>query len=118
SQGVMINSIGIGSTQGSTLVDPATGEIKKDATGKTVISKLNEDELKQIAERTNGVYIHLQSSDDAVSELLKQLSQIDRRALGDISLMNFKTYYMWLAGAMLVLLVIENFISEKKKIVA
>ncbi|MBK5269536.1 MAG: VWA domain-containing protein, partial [Bacteroidia bacterium] len=46
SQGVMINSIGIGSTQGSTLVDPATGEIKKDATGKTVISKLNEDELK------------------------------------------------------------------------
>jgi len=117
SQGVMINTVGIGSTRGSTIIDPATGEIKKDAGGKTVISKLNEDELKQIAERTNGIYIHLQSSDEAVSSLLKQLSQIDRKNFGDVSLMNFKTYYMWLTGAMLMLLVIEIFISEKKKIV-
>ncbi len=118
SQGVMINTIGIGSTEGSTLIDPTTGEVKKDIDGKTVISKLNEDELKQIAERTNGIYIHLQSSDDAVSVLLKQLSQIDRKALGDMSMTNFKTFYLWLAAAMLVLLVIENFIPEKRKVIA
>jgi len=117
SQGVMINTIGVGSTEGATIMDSATGELKKDAAGNTVISKLNEDELKKIAEKTNGIYIHLQSSEAAVAELLKQLSQIDRKAFGDVSLMNFKTYYMWLAGAMLVLLVIENFISEKKKVV-
>lgn len=114
-QGVMINTIGIGSVQGSTIIDPQTGEIKKDEQGKTVISKLNELELKQIAEKTNGIYIHLQSANEAVSELQKQLSQIDRKAFGDLSMMSFKTYYMWLAGAMLVLLIFENFISEKKK---
>lgn len=118
SKGVMINTIGIGSIQGSTLIDPETGEIKKDAAGITVISKLNEGELKQIAERTHGIYIHLQGGDEAVSELQKQLSQIDRKAFGDISLMNFKTYYMWLAAAMLVLLIIEIFISEKSGAVA
>src|SRR5438876_4700745 len=100
-QGVMINTIGIGSAEGSEIIDPATGEAKKDpATGATVITKLNEDELKQIAEKTNGIYIHLQNSDETVNSLQKQLSQIERKALGDVSLMNFKTYYLWLAAAM------------------
>ena len=116
-QGLMINTIGIGSSEGSEIIDPATGEPKKDpATGATVISKLNEDELKQIAEKTNGIYIHLQNTDETVSTLQKQLSQIDRKAFGDTSLMNFKTYYLWLAAAMFVLLLAENFIPERKKV--
>jgi len=116
-QGVMINTIGIGSAQGSEIIDPATGEAKKDpTTGATVISKLNEDELNQIAGATNGIYIHLESSEEAVKALQQQLSQIERKAFGDVSLMDFKTYYPWLAGAMFFLLLIENFISERKKI--
>jgi len=117
-QGVMINTIGIGSVQGSEIIDPATGEPKTDpSTGAAVITKLNEDELKQIAGATNGIYIHLESSDQAVTELQQQLSQIERKAFGDESLMDFKTYYPWLAGAMFFLLFIENFISEKRKVV-
>src|SRR4030095_9266920 len=116
-QGVMINTIGIGSPEGSVINDPVTGEPKKDpATGATVISKLNEEELKQIAEKTNGVYIHLQNTDEAVNALQQQLSQIDRKAFGDTSLMNFKTYYLWAAAAMFVLLLAENFIPERKKV--
>ncbi len=114
-QGVMINTVGIGSPEGSVIIDPATGENKKDAMGNTVISKLNEDILKDIAKQTNGIYVRLQSSDEAVTALKTQLSQIDRKAFGDVSLMNFRTYYMWLAGAMLVLLLVENFIPERKK---
>jgi len=72
--------------------------------------------LKQIAEKTNGIYIHLQNSDETVNSLQKQLSQIERKALGDVSLMNFKTYYLWLAAAMFALLFAENFIPERKKI--
>jgi Ca-activated chloride channel family protein len=115
-QGVMINTIGIGSAEGSEIIDPATGVAKTDpATGATVISKLNEDELKQIAEKTNGIYIHLQNTDEALNSLQKQLSQIERKAFGDVSLMSFKTYYLWLAAAMFVLLLAENFIPERKK---
>jgi len=115
-QGVMINSIGIGSAAGSTIIDPATGELKKDDAGNTVISKLNEEELKQIAEKTNGVYVHLQSSEEAVGTLLKHLSQIERKAYGDVSMMSFKNYYIWFAAAMFLLLLIENFLPEKKKL--
>ncbi len=117
-QGVMINTIGIGSPEGATITDPATGELKKDAAGTTIISKLNEGVLKELATVTNGIYIRLESSDEAVSLLKKQLSQIESKAFGDVSQMNFKTYYMWLVAGMLLLLLIEGFIPERKKIIA
>lgn len=117
-QGVMINTIGIGSPDGTTITDPATGELKKDETGATVISKLNEEGLKEIAKETNGIYIRLQSSDEAVATLKQQLSQIETKAFGDVSQMNFTTYYAWFAAAMFILLIVETLIPERKKVVA
>ena len=114
-QGMMINTVGIGSPDGSYIPRSGNGRIKNDATGNTVISKLNEDVLKQIAANTNGIYIRLQESDEAVAVIKQQLSQIESKAYGDISLMNFKAYYWWFAGAMLLLLLAENFIPETKK---
>lgn len=113
--GMMINTVGVGSPDGSYIVDPATGENKKDEMGNIVISKLNEDELKQLAQNTNGVYVRLNDTDAAVSELKQQLSQIERKAFADVSLLNFKAYYWWFAIAMLVLLIAEYFIPEIKK---
>jgi Ca-activated chloride channel family protein len=117
-QGVMINTVGIGSAEGSVIIDPATGSEKRDDAGNIVISKLNEEVLREVAAKTNGVYIKLQSSDEAVAMLKGQLSQIERKAFGDMSMMNFTVYYYWFAGLMFVLLLVENFISEKKRIKA
>ena len=117
-QGVMINVVGVGSAEGSVIPDPSTGLNKVDASGNTVISKLNEETLRSLAEKTNGIYINLQGSNEAVSLVKSQLSQIERKSFGDISLMNFKTFYMWLAAAMFVLLMAENFIPERKKMIA
>lgn len=114
--GIMINTVGIGSPEGSTIPDPATGDTKKDAAGATVISHLNEEALKEIATATNGTYIRLEGSDAAVSTLSKQLSQIDKKAFTDLSQVNFKTYYIFFAAAMFLLLFLENFIPERRKI--
>ncbi len=112
-QGVMVNSIGMGSPEGTTITDPETGEIKKDETGNTVISKLNEEGLKTIAEKTNGIYVRLQGSDEAVNQVKGHLSQIERKAFGDVSQMNFKTFYWWFAAAVFLLLIVEFFIPER-----
>lgn len=115
-QGIMINTVGIGSTTGAPIVDPTTGEQKKDASGNIVISKLNEVELKQIATVTNGTYLHLQDPDEAVKDMVTHLSQIEKKAFTDITLMNFKSYYWWLAALMFLLLILELFLPERKKI--
>src|SRR5690606_30013266 len=94
---------------------PQTGENKEDETGATVISTLNEEGLKAIAENTNGVSVRLTSSDCAVNIISKQLSRIETSGYGDFSHMNFKTYYWIFAGVMLLLLVVETFSSKRKR---
>src|SRR5690606_25043573 len=64
SQGVSIFTIGLGSTAGAALYDPVYDELKKDAAGNTVISKLNETILKSIAENGNGAYKHFVNTED------------------------------------------------------
>ena len=115
SQGVMINCVGVGSPEGSMIIDPATGSPKTDETGATVITKLNEETLRQMAATTNGIYIPLQSSDEAVGQLESQLAQIEKKAFPDEATMNFKTYYMWFAAGMLLLLLVEQLVPETKK---
>lgn len=112
--GVMINTVGIGSPEGSSIIDPSTGQIKKDEAGNTIISKLNEEALKKIAEATNGIYVHLQNSDAAVSAVKSRLLQIDRKAFNDVSMMKFRNWFIWFAAAMFVLMLAEIFISEKQ----
>lgn len=116
-KGVMVNTVGIGSPEGSTIKD-STGNIKKDASGQPVVSKLNEQILQQIAQGTNGIYVHLQSSDAAVKQVMNQYLQIEKKALGDTSLYTYESYYTWLALPMLLLLIAETFLPDRKKIKA
>jgi len=115
-KGVMINSVGIGSAEGATIMDTATASPKRDESGQVVVSKLNEQILQQIAAVTNGVYIHLESADAAVKEVMAQYSQIDKKALGDSSLFTYKTFYGWVAVPMLLLLIAELYIPDRKKL--
>ena len=112
-QGIMVCTVGIGSPEGSRIPDPATGDYKRDASGNIVISKLNEEGLKQIAEKTSGVYINLQSTEQVVSSLLQKLSQIEKESFADKSLLNYRTYYMWFAGLMFIFLIVEFLLPER-----
>ncbi|MBS1620840.1 MAG: VWA domain-containing protein [Bacteroidetes bacterium] len=114
-KGIMVNTIGIGTLQGTSFTDPATNNLKKDEQGNTVISKLNEDELKKIADITKGIYIHLQNSDEAVSGLTSYLSRVPRKAFLDKYNMDYRTLYFWPAAILLLLLVVETIIPERKR---
>jgi Ca-activated chloride channel family protein len=115
-RGLMLITVGIGSPQGSYIPDDSTGGHKIDPeTGQPVVSRLNEAELKQIAQNTNGLYVHLDEGREPVKAVLKQLSQIDKKVSGDINLMSF-TYYFWIfTGLMLILLIIEILLPEGKE---
>ena len=112
-RGVMVCTVGIGSAEGSQIPDSATNDYKRDAMGNIVISKLNEDELSQIAQKTNGVYVHFESSEQTINELMKQLSQVQKKTFTDVSLLNYESYYTWFAGLMFLLLVFEFILPER-----
>jgi Ca-activated chloride channel family protein len=112
--GVMINTVGIGSPEGVPLIDNTTKELRKDAQGNAIITKLNEPELRQLATETKGIYVHLEDAGDAADKIMAQLNTIEQTALGDDAFVDYLSYFQWfLAGAFLLLL-IELFTSEIK----
>ena len=115
--GVMINTVGVGLTEGATITD-TTGVPKKDENGQVVLSRLNDQLLQQIAAVTNGTYIHLTSAETAVKQVMAQYSQIEKKALGDISSYNYKTFYAWFVVPMLLFLITDLFIPDRKKLKA
>jgi Ca-activated chloride channel family protein len=115
--GIMVNTIGIGSPQGAPIMDPASGQYKKDEKGETVISKLNEQELSDIAKNGNGIYQLYTNTDAVAANIKNQLSKIGNEAtISDSSYASFKQYFQYFLGAAFVLLLIEFFFSEKKRL--
>jgi Ca-activated chloride channel family protein len=115
--GIMVNTIGIGSSQGAPIMDPASGQYKKDEKGETVISKLNEQELSDIAKNGNGIYQLYTNTDAVAANIKNQLSKIGNEAtISDSSYASFKQYFQYFLGAAFILLLLEFFFSEKKKL--
>jgi tetratricopeptide (TPR) repeat protein len=116
-EGVMINTVGVGSPEGSTIMDPITRELKKDQQGNLVITKLNEAELKNIAVTGNGIYELLSSADEVAANIDTQLKTMGKRSITENSTMVYQYFFQWLLAITMILLVVELFISERKSVV-
>jgi Ca-activated chloride channel family protein len=116
SKGIMVNTVGIGRPEGGSIIDTVTQAARRDASGNVIISRLNEALLEQIATTTNGIYRNFQNTDKAVAEIIAQLSQVEKKALGDTSLFTYQTFYAWLVLPMLLLLTLELFFPDRKKV--
>jgi tetratricopeptide (TPR) repeat protein len=114
-EGVQINTVGIGSPQGATIIDEFTKEEKKDNQGNIVITKLNEQILNDIAVKGKGTYMMYENTERTVSGLYNQLSGLDKRSVLDNGFVTYKSWFQYLLGAAFIFLLIELFISELKK---
>ncbi|MEO6638445.1 MAG: VWA domain-containing protein [Ginsengibacter sp.] len=115
--GIMINTIGLGSTQGAPIMDPETNNYKTDEKGNMVISKLNEEELSNIAEKGNGIYQHYSSTDEVAANIKRKLSGIGETTISDKSFESLRQFFQYVLALAFIFLIIEMFISEKKKMI-
>ena len=115
-EGIVINTVGMGSPEGSTIRDELTNQDKKDINGNVVITKLNEEELKKIAEKGKGAYQRFTTTDELVNKLDADLGSMDQRTVTEDSLVNYENYYPYFLLLALVLLVVELFVSERKAV--
>lgn len=114
-EGIMINTVGIGSIEGSAVIDEDTGQPKTDENGQQIISKLNEDELKQIAVEGQGIYQHLTQTDQTIEAMVNQINSTEQRSFGDTLFVDYKSYFQYFLLISIILISVELFISELKK---
>ncbi len=112
--GIMVNTVGIGSPQGAPIFDAETNADKIDDKGNIVITKLNEDELANIAKNGNGIYQLYTSTNEVANNIKNKLSGIAQSTISDSSFDTFKQYFQYFLCAAFLTLFFEFFISEKK----
>ena len=116
--GVMINTVGVGSPEGSTIYDPSINDSKRDAQGNVVTTRLNEDQLRSLSQTGNGIYVYLQDPGAAANTIRQQLAGIEQKQLEDESFVQYHSYFYWIMGFALLLLLTEFFIGERKTVPA
>ncbi len=114
-EGIVVQTVGIGSPQGTTLYDPETKSVKLDENGSPVISKLNEDELRSIATAGHGTYNLLQNTDEVSDKLVSSLESMEQKNLGSVSYSDFTSYFQYFLLAGFIALIIEWLLPGKKK---
>lgn len=113
--GVLVNTIGVGTTEGGPITEPGSKDYKVDENGKTVISKLNEDELKDIATKTGGQYFWLDNSEKVANAVLKDLNSMDKKLISSTSAKKYSSLFPYFLGFVILLLMLEIFIPEVKR---
>ncbi|CAN5271216.1 hypothetical protein BH09BAC2_BH09BAC2_01710 [soil metagenome] len=113
--GVTVNTIGIGSQEGAPIKIPGTNDFKTDADGNTVISKVNEQVLREIAENGKGIYQYFTNADEVASNLQRQFNSVEQSTVADSSFISYIHYYWIFLIAALIFLVVEAFIPDGKR---
>jgi len=110
--GMKIFTIGVGSENGSPI--PMGNDFKRDEDGNIVLSKLNTDMLKDIANKGDGKSFLLGSGNEEVNAILKDLKGISTKQLDETIFTDFDDQFQWCLAAAAILLLIEWWVSERK----
>lgn len=116
-QGIRIFTIGVGNENGGPIPIKRNGVIlnyKKDRNGETVITKLNEDTLREIAREANGVYINGSSTSEVVDTIKDLLDKMDKKEFESKQIADFKDQFQWFLGFGILFLFIDIFLLERK----
>jgi Ca-activated chloride channel family protein len=116
-EGVVIHTIGMGSPDGAPIPiyngDQIVG-YKKDENGNTVVTKLDEQALTQIADAGGGKFIRASNERNELDAVLKEIDSMEKKEFGAKVFTEFEDrFQIFLAGAF-ILLVAEFFVSERK----
>ncbi len=112
--GVVVNTVGIGSVQGAPIFDTAMNDFKKDENGVTVLSKLNEKDLQDIAAKTGGQYQLFTTADNVADKLFATLDNMEKKHIGGSGIKVYNSYFQWFLLVALILLILEIIIPERK----
>lgn len=116
-QGIRIFTVGVGDQKGGPIPIKRDGIVlnyKKDKDGATVITKLNEDTLREIANEANGVYINGSDTSEVVDTIKDLLDQMDKKEFESKQIADFKDQFQWFLVFGILLLFIDILFLERK----
>jgi len=111
-KGINVFILGVGSTKGVPI--PTGNGYMQDMNGQTVMTALNEEMCKQVAQSGNGMYIHVDNTSDAQETLNDEISKLQKGETQNVSYSEYDEQFGAFAFLALILLVLDICLLEVK----
>lgn len=117
SNGIVVFAVGAGTASGGPIPTDGMGaaEYKRDDKGEIVLTRLNEEMLKKLAQAGGGRSFNIKQGNAAISALRREVGSLQKRALEVRSFAEFESWYQWFLLPALMLLLLETLISFRKR---
>jgi len=117
SKEVTVHTIGMGSEKGGPIPIYRNGsqvDFRKDNQGNTVVTRLNETMLKEIAAAGNGSYVRASNANSGLGSIIKEINKMEKKEFGSKTFKNYEDRFQIFLMIALILIVIEYFISNRR----
>ena len=110
--GIRVFTVGVGSAEGEPI--PMNGELLKDKNGEIVVTRLDEEMLRKIADAGGGLYVRAENSEFGLNPIIDNIKKMDEEAFSSVVFEEFDEQYMYFFAIALVFFVIEMLIGERR----
>ena len=90
------------------------GGLLKDAQGNIVVTKLDEETLKKIAEAGNGAYIHAGNTEFGLNPIIDDIRRIQQEEFQSMVFEEYDEQYMYFFAIALILFIVEMLVGARK----
>lgn len=111
--GMRVFVLGVGSPKGTPIPD-GNGGYMKDNTGQVVMSALNEDMCKQVAEAGGGAYIHVDNNNLAQRQLDNEISKLQKGDIMNVVYSEYDEQFQAVGILLIIILIVETIVLESK----
>jgi Ca-activated chloride channel family protein len=114
---VSVHTIGMGLAQGAPIPIYKNGRqtgYRTDNTGNTVVTKLDEKMLKDIAASGNGSYVRATNANAGLSIIMNEIDKMEKKEFGSKSIKDYEDRFQLFLIFSLVLIIIEYFIPTRR----
>ena len=111
-KGINVFILGVGSSNGAPI--PVGNGYLTDASGKTVMTALNEQMCQEVAQDGNGTYIHVDNTSEAQEKLNSEISKLQKGTTQSVVYSEYDEQFQAFGILVLLLLIAEVCILEAK----
>ncbi len=111
--GINVYILGVGSTKGAP-IPMGNGEYLKDNAGNVVMTALNEDMCKELAQAGSGKYIHVENTGDAEEQLNNDLTKLQKGETDTVIYSEYDEQFQAVGIVVILLLILEICLLETK----
>lgn len=115
--GVSIYTIGIGLPEGAPIPVYSNGKqtgFKKDMSGKTVVTKLDEITLQKVAAAGKGIYVRANNTTAGLKDIFERINKMEKQKYESRVFSDYEDRFQYFLVLALLVLILEQFVTDKR----